>query len=160
MYIECICLPEMKKTKEYGIQLVLSAKESDIQYARCGAQDEKSDLQYIRNPVRKCRCRKGCPAGRAPHGSCEHIAVLCYCLVKLQTLGKFDPMRPVLKDYKRGTSLAQNNVCKRDQFSKVKRQKYLEKYVHSKDKCKKSTESNKIYNQDSTGGELHLPMKK
>ncbi len=36
VYIKCICLPEMKNTKEYGIQLVLPAKESDIQYARCG----------------------------------------------------------------------------------------------------------------------------
>ena len=27
------------------------------------------------------------PAGKGPHGSCKHIAALCYCLVEYVTVG-------------------------------------------------------------------------
>ena len=51
------CLPEMKKTVTYGVELSQDVVSGDISSALCG-----------------------CPAGRGPNGSCKHIAALCYAL--------------------------------------------------------------------------------
>ena len=51
------CLPEMKKNITYTINLVVSLQGGDIVSASCG-----------------------CPAGMGPHGSCKHIAAMCYTL--------------------------------------------------------------------------------
>ena len=55
-YFKCICLPEMKKTFVYSIELTLD-KDCNITSAKCG-----------------------CPAGLGPHGSCKHIAATCYAI--------------------------------------------------------------------------------
>ena len=56
-YITAICLPEMKKTLQYHIKLILEEASGDICHAECG-----------------------CPAGLGPSGSCKHIAALGYAL--------------------------------------------------------------------------------
>lgn len=64
VYIKCACLPEMRKNMEYTVNLIVNRKDGEIEFARCG-----------------------CPAGKGPHGSCKHIAALCYCLVEYVNVG-------------------------------------------------------------------------
>ena len=63
VYCNAVCLPEMRKDREYKIQMVLSPS-GDILYAE-----------------------DGCPAGRGPKGSCKHIAAFCYALEEFVRLG-------------------------------------------------------------------------
>ena len=58
-----VCLPEMRKDREYKIQMVLSPS-AEILYAE-----------------------DGCPAGRGPTGRCKHIAAFCYALEEFVRLG-------------------------------------------------------------------------
>ena len=55
-FIKSTCLPEMKKDIVYKLEMILDP-HGDIVSASCG-----------------------CPAGGKPHGSCKHIAALCYAL--------------------------------------------------------------------------------
>ena len=55
-FIKSTCLPEMKKDIVYKLEMTLD-HHGDIVTASCG-----------------------CPAGGKPHGSCKHIAALCYAL--------------------------------------------------------------------------------
>ena len=61
-YIRCNCLPEMKKTMTYKVEMALS-ESGDIIYASCP-----------------------CPAGKGPLGSCKHVAALCYALEEFARL--------------------------------------------------------------------------
>ena len=63
VYLNAVCLPEMRKDREYKIQMVLSPS-AEILYAE-----------------------DGCPAGRGPTGSCKHIAAFCYALEEFVRLG-------------------------------------------------------------------------
>ena len=63
IYLNAVCLPEMRKDREYKIQVVLSSSGKII-----FAQD-------------------GCPAGKGPRGSCKHIAAFCYALEEFVRLG-------------------------------------------------------------------------
>ena len=56
VYLNAVCLPEMRKDQEYKIQMVLSPS-AEILYAE-----------------------DGCPAGRGPTGSWKHVAAFCYAL--------------------------------------------------------------------------------
>ena len=56
VYLSAVCLPEMRKDRDYKIQVVLSPVGEII-----FAED-------------------GCPAGKGPKGSCKHIAAFCYAL--------------------------------------------------------------------------------
>ena len=55
-FIKSTCLPEMKKDIVYKLDMTLD-DNGDVVTASCG-----------------------CPAGGRPHGSCKHIATLCYAL--------------------------------------------------------------------------------
>ena len=55
-FIRSTCLPEMKKDIVYKLEMTLD-DNGDVVTASCG-----------------------CPAGGRPHGSCKHIAALCYAL--------------------------------------------------------------------------------
>ena len=57
MLFRAKCLPEMKKTEVYRVELSQDMASGDITSALCG-----------------------CTAGRGPKGSCKHIAALCYAL--------------------------------------------------------------------------------
>lgn len=60
VHIRCDCLPEMKKSTTYKLQVSLfkdGENEGDIVFACCP-----------------------CPAGKGPKGSCKHIAAVCYAL--------------------------------------------------------------------------------
>ena len=63
VYLSAICLPEMRKDREYKIQVVLSPS-AEILFAE-----------------------DGCPAGKGPTGSCKHIAAFCYALEEFVRLG-------------------------------------------------------------------------
>ena len=63
VYLCGVYLPEMRKDREYKLQLILSPS-GDIVYAE-----------------------DGCPAGKGPHGSCKHIAAFCYALEEFTRLG-------------------------------------------------------------------------
>lgn len=58
-----VCLPEMKKSVLYSINMVVEQEGGDIVSATCG-----------------------CPAGKGPHGSCKHIAAMCYALEEFSKL--------------------------------------------------------------------------
>lgn len=61
--LNAVCLPEMRKDREYKIQMVLS-------------------------PSAEILCAEdGCAAGRGPRGSCKHIAAFCYALEEFVRLG-------------------------------------------------------------------------
>ena len=64
LFFRAKCVPEMRKDRVYMLALALQANSLDIVHAECG-----------------------CPAGRGPHGSCKHIAALCYALVDFFRLG-------------------------------------------------------------------------
>lgn len=53
IYLNTVCLPEMRKDREYKFQMVLSPS-AEILYAE-----------------------DACPTGRRPTGSCKHIAAFC-----------------------------------------------------------------------------------
>ena len=55
--IECKCLPEMKKDREYKIKVEISTNTSSVHLAECS-----------------------CPADKGPHGSCKHIAATLFAL--------------------------------------------------------------------------------
>ena len=57
VFIRAKCLPEMKKTTTYKLELWLCRTSGDIVSCCCG-----------------------CAAGGGPHGSCKHLAALCYAL--------------------------------------------------------------------------------
>ena len=57
MLFRAKCLPEMKKTEVYRVELSQDKMSGDITSALCG-----------------------CTAGKGPKGSCKHIAALCYAL--------------------------------------------------------------------------------
>ena len=57
IYLHAICKPEYSKQKTYKIDLVQHKDTNHIHEANCV-----------------------CPAGKGPHGSCKHIATLCYAL--------------------------------------------------------------------------------
>ena len=63
VYLSGVCLPEMRKDREYKIQMVLSPS-ADVLFAE-----------------------DGCPAGKGPTGSCKHIAAFCYALEEFVRLG-------------------------------------------------------------------------
>ena len=63
LWIRASCLPEMKKDRIYKLKLALNS-QCDVIVAECG-----------------------CPAGKAPHGSCKHIGALCYALAEFCKLG-------------------------------------------------------------------------
>ena len=63
VYLNAVCLPEMRKDREYKIQMFLSPS-AEILYAE-----------------------DGCPAGRGPTGNCKHIAAFCYALEEFVRLG-------------------------------------------------------------------------
>ena len=63
VYLSAVCLPEMRKDREYKIQVVLSPS-AEILYAE-----------------------DGCPAGKGPAGSCKHIAAFCYAIEEFVRLG-------------------------------------------------------------------------
>lgn len=64
-FIQCECLPEMKKTLKYKIQMTVDSS-GDIIYGNC-------------NP---------CPAGKPPLASCKHLAALCFALEEYIRLGR------------------------------------------------------------------------
>ena len=55
--IKCNCLPEMKKDREYKLEIDITTAESDV-----------------------CRAHCNYPAGRGLHGSCKHIAATLFAL--------------------------------------------------------------------------------
>ena len=57
LYVKAICLPQMRKDKDYKVHMALRTDGYDIAHAQCE-----------------------CPAGIGPHGSCKHIAALSYTL--------------------------------------------------------------------------------
>jgi len=57
LVIQAVCLPEMKKSHTYKVELIQHIVSSDIVASKCG-----------------------CPAGCGPNGSCKHIAAVCYAL--------------------------------------------------------------------------------
>lgn len=63
VYLSAVCLPEMRKDREYKIQVVLSPS-AEILYAE-----------------------DGCPAGKGPAGSCKHIVAFCYAIEEFVRLG-------------------------------------------------------------------------
>ena len=63
VHLSGVCLPEMRKDREYKIQMILSPSE-DVLFAE-----------------------DGCPAGKGPTGSCKHIAAFCYALEEFVRLG-------------------------------------------------------------------------
>ena len=63
VYLSAVFLPEMRKDREYKIQVVLSPS-AEILYAE-----------------------DGCPAGKGPAGSCKHIAAFCYAIEEFVRLG-------------------------------------------------------------------------
>ena len=67
VYLSAVCLPEMRKDRDYKIQVVLSPVGEII-----FAED-------------------GCPAGKGPKGSCKHIAAFCYALKEFVRLGLARP---------------------------------------------------------------------
>jgi len=69
VYLSAVCLPEMRKDREYKIQVVLSPS-AEILYAE-----------------------DGCPAGKGPAGSCKHIAAFCYAIEE------FDLQKFKCRDY-------------------------------------------------------------
>ena len=68
VYLSGVCLPEMRKDREYKIQMVLSPS-ADVLFAE-----------------------DGCPAGKGPTGSCKHIAAFWYALEEFVTLGFTRPI--------------------------------------------------------------------
>ena len=73
-HFRCACLPDMKKTLKYKLQLSMvkaGDRSGEIVYASC-------------HP---------CPAGKGPQASCKHIAALCYALEefgRLQSTREFE----------------------------------------------------------------------
>lgn len=63
IHIRADCLPEMKKTLKYKLNLSLQTS-GDVVYASCTP----------------------CPAGKGPYASCKHIASLCYALEEFSRL--------------------------------------------------------------------------
>lgn len=63
VYLSGVCLAQMRKDREYKIQMVLSPS-ADVLFALCG-----------------------CPADKGPTGSCKHIAAFCYTLEEFVRLG-------------------------------------------------------------------------
>ena len=79
VYIQAKCLPKMRKDKVYLLQMVLKSDEYDIIFAKCG-----------------------CPAGKAPHGSCKHIAALSFALAdfsRLKSLPELQTCTDVLQQW-------------------------------------------------------------
>ena len=63
--VKAICLPEMKKDRTYSLELVI-IPSMEISRGICT-----------------------CPAGKGPHGSCKHLAALCFAIedfVKTRTI--------------------------------------------------------------------------
>lgn len=69
VYLVGVCLPEMRKYREYKIRVTLSPSGDTV-----SAED-------------------GCPAGKGPHGSCKHIASFCYALEEFVRLGFTRPFQ-------------------------------------------------------------------
>lgn len=67
VYLSAVCLPEMRKDREYKIHVVLSPS-AEILYAE-----------------------DGCSAGKGPTGSCKHIAAFCYAIEEFVRLGFTQP---------------------------------------------------------------------
>ena len=106
VYLNAVCLPEMRKDREYKIQMVLSPS-AEILYAE-----------------------DGCPAGRGPTGSCKHIAALCYALEEFVRLGFTRPLlsctsRLQTWNQPRQKKLASKNIYEisfeRAEYGKVKK---------------------------------------
>ena len=55
--VKAICLPKMKKDREYSTTVILQQEPASVLEASCT-----------------------CPAGKGSWGSCKHLAALCYCL--------------------------------------------------------------------------------
>ena len=83
LFLRAKCVPEMRKDRIYKLGLALQADSFDITHAECG-----------------------CPAGKGPHGSCKHIAALCYALADFCRLG-------VLPDFLTCTEKLQQWNCPR-----------------------------------------------
>ena len=65
VWVKAICLPEMRKDREYKLVLTLDAESTEICSAQCG-----------------------CPAGRGPGASCKHVAALCYAIANFCACGR------------------------------------------------------------------------
>ena len=63
VYLSAVCLPEMRKDRDYKVQVVLSPVGGIV-----FAED-------------------GCPAGKGPKESCKHIAAFCYALEEFVRFG-------------------------------------------------------------------------
>ena len=75
------CLPEMKKTEVYGIELSQHIQSGDILTALCG-----------------------CTAGHGPKGSCKHIGALCYALeehYRIKTVQQYTACTSKLQEWNR-----------------------------------------------------------
>ena len=57
MHLRATCIPEMRKDCIHKVMMILDRRTSDINAATCG-----------------------CPAGKGPVASCEHVRALCYVL--------------------------------------------------------------------------------
>ena len=71
----------MKKDRIYKLKLALNS-QCDVILADCG-----------------------CPAGKAPHGSCNHIGTLCYVFAEFRNVGITPQFLHVQIDYSHGISL-------------------------------------------------------
>ena len=57
VYVKATCLPEMKKDRTYSLFLTIEKSSINVSSAKCS-----------------------CPAGKGPHGSCKHLAALCFAI--------------------------------------------------------------------------------
>ena len=57
LFVKAKCISKLRNDRVYCVQMALTMDSFDAVNAQCG-----------------------CPAGRGPHGSCKHIAVLSYAL--------------------------------------------------------------------------------
>ena len=57
VYVKATCLPEMKKDRAYSLFVTIEKSSVNVSSAKCN-----------------------CPAGKGPHGSCKHLAALCFAI--------------------------------------------------------------------------------
>lgn len=98
VWINVICLPEMRKDREYKPVLTLDTESTEI-----------------------CSVQCGCPAGRGPGASCKHVAALCYAIANFCAFGRlpgFLTYTERLQDWKKSRSktetssdIISGNIC-------------------------------------------------